>query len=156
MIRLGGRSGGPDGSLVNPITEGLAGMAFLGVLLEEFADEHWNFVGESGYLPEASEAGAYAITAEHDVILARGFAHEADLGVVRTGAAVGAARHADDEFFVGDTCSGLAFFEFREELLEDAFRFGEGEATGRESRAGHTASLDEARVEYDRATVVMQ
>ena len=45
---------------------------------------------------------ALAVAAEHEVVLARGLADEADLGVVRTGATVGAARHAHDEFFAGE------------------------------------------------------
>ena len=76
----------------------MAGLAFLGVLLEQGADHDRDLVGRDGFLEQARETRALAVAAKHQVVLARGFADEADLGIVRARATVGAAGHADDEF----------------------------------------------------------
>src|SRR5918995_1553254 len=49
------------------------------------------------------EARAVKGAAEIEIITARPFAHESDLGDVRTGAAIGAARHANGDLIFCQT-----------------------------------------------------
>src|SRR5262249_38346769 len=86
------------------------------------------------------------MAADEDSKLVTTTADQANITLIRTCAAVRATCHAHADLFL---VQGNAF-QFDFELIDDAgqssFRLGEGQATGRDGRAGHAILAHERKV----------
>ena len=80
--------------------------------------------------------------AEEDRVLVLRLAHQADVAVVRPGAAVGAAGHPRGEHFVLQAELVELGFELVDHARQHALALGDRQAAGGQGGAGHRPAAD--------------
>ena len=144
---------------VAEVAEGLAVGAF-GLVAGEDRDELGDDLVEGDVVleldvepvaegPAAEEDGVGARSGRAVVVPGRRAADQADVGVVRPGAAVGAAGHPDGEAVGLEPEGRQSHLELVHDRRQGPLGLGHGQAAGRHRRAGHRPAAD-GRIPLDR------
>src|SRR3954469_8479739 len=94
-----------------PITKTFRRLAFLHEPLQDGTEFIFQLIDFQGFLIEPVQPRARLITTHINLVLARGFADESDLGHVGPGASVRAASHANNDLLIVEA-------DLREQLLK--------------------------------------